>query len=325
MKKINNNQVDSKEFINLSIPPPKMNAWEKLSEWYIVNKFTYPITKLMSTSPVFIWVAKKGTSFFNNFIVLNARLKNYKKSIKRLSAEGETEDDGYSMDSDYGYSGDVFLNELMTMYKYKKMIDENYPTPNESKATYQHIIEKSEKLIEAAMPSCYFNFGICYAYSDSILAKKYPNVKFYGIERTDSARLFNSIFFSDIKNLTIFSGDIFENLKNGDYRGGIFFHSRTLLLLPQVFVRELYKAVYEAGFSYIIATEQYGISRQLGEPYKFSYEYQQSAVYRDFMYIHNYPNILNDCGFKLNRIENFKTDHWHEDVRILSFEAERVD
>jgi len=122
----------------------------------------------------------------------------------------------------------------------------------------------------------------------------------------------------------LLSGDIFETLKNGNFTGGVFMHSRTLLLLPQSFVRELYKAVYEAGFTHILGTEQYGISRQLGKAYSFSYDYQDSVVYRDFMYIHNYPNILADCGFKINRIENFKTDHMHDDVRILSFEAERV-
>jgi hypothetical protein len=211
------------------------------------------------------------------------------------------------------------------MYKYKKMIDEQYPTPNESKETYKHIIEKSSVLIEQIKPSCYLNFGVCYAYTDSILAKKYPDVQFIGTERTDSAKLFNGLFFSDIPNLTMLSGDIFDTLKNGNFKGGIFMHSRTLLLLPQTFVRDLYKAVHDAGFSHILATEQYGVSRQLGKAYKFSYNYQDSAVYRDFMYIHNYPNILTDCGFKLNRIENFKTDHWHEDVRILSFEAERID
>lgn len=319
-----NDEIQIKEFDNLLIPAPKMHSWQRLSEWYKVNRVTYPITKFIATNKACSLFTRKVTSIFNSFIVLNSRLDNYKRAVIRLKNEGKSIDKGYAIDSEYGYSGDVFTNELMTMYKYKKMIDENYPTPNESKATYAHIIEKSEELIKKAKPSCYFNFGVCYAYTDAILAKKFPGVQFYGIERTDSARLFNSLYFSDISNLSMYSGDVFEQLKKGNYTGGIFFHSRTLLLLPQTFIRELYKAVYEAGFSYIMATEQYGLSRQLNGSFEFSYEYKQSVVYRDFMYIHNYPNILKECGFKLNRIENFKTDHWHEDVRILSFEAERV-
>jgi hypothetical protein len=320
----NNNSFQ--EFKNLEIPIPKMKPWQKLGEWYIVNGITYPITKFVATNRFTLFFIKRAHSFLNILLVSNSRLKNYYKSIARLKNEkNNNKIDGYSNDSDYGYSGDVFLNELMTMYKYKKMIDEQYPTPNESKETYKHIIEKSSVLIEQIKPSCYLNFGVCYAYTDSILAKKYPDVQFIGTERTDSAKLFNGLFFSDIPNLTMLSGDIFDTLKNGNFKGGIFMHSRTLLLLPQTFVRDLYKAVHDAGFSHILATEQYGVSRQLGKAYKFSYNYQDSAVYRDFMYIHNYPNILTDCGFKLNRIENFKTDHWHEDVRILSFEAERID
>jgi hypothetical protein len=309
---------------NLIIPIPKMRPWEKLGEWYKVNRLTYPATKFLATNKFILFFVKKFYSVLNILLVSNTRFKNYQKSIARLKEEKKNKIDGYSNDSEYGYSGDVFLNELMTMYKYKKMIDEQFPTPNESKETYKHVIEKSSLLIEQIKPSCYFNFGICYAYTDSILASKYPDVQFFGIERTDSAKLFNGLFFSGIQNLNIFSGDVFEALKNGHFKGGVFVHSRTLLLLPQSFVRDLYKAVYEAGFTHILGTEQYGISRQLGKAYEFSYEYQESAVYRDFMYIHNYPNILVECGFKINRIENFKTDHWHEDVRILSFEAEKI-
>lgn len=84
---------------------------------------------------------------------------------------------------------------------------------------------------------------------------------------------------------------------------------------------KLYRAVRAAGFSYVYGTEQYGISRQTGKNFDFSFEHRASVVYRDFMYIHNYPEILKDCGFDLIRIDSIKTDHPHQDYRVLSFVA----
>ena len=118
--------------------------------------------------------------------------------------------------------------------------------------------------------------------------------------------------------------NVFELFESNRFDGGVFFHSRTLLLLPQEFIRKLYMAARQAGFKYIFGAEQYGISRQSGKAYDFSYDFQESVVYRDFMYIHNWPNILKDCGFELQKIESVKTDHPHEDFRIMSFEAEAI-
>ena len=39
------------------------------------------------------------------------------------------------------------------------------------------------------------------------------------------------------------------------------------------------------------------------------------------MFIHNYPNILEETGFKPDDIELVKTNHPHGDYRILSFVA----
>ena len=59
--------------------------------------------------------------------------------------------------------------------------------------------------------------------------------------------------------------------------------------------------------------------KKLGKFYNFSYSDQNSVVYRQNMYIHNYPFLLKKNGFKLSRIQNLYTDHPHSDFRILSF------
>jgi len=245
----------------------------------------------------------------------------FDRAVGRQSSKDKL---GYNVGSEYGYAGDVFFNEIFTAHKYKKQIDEGFNGPNESKSLYEHIIKESTNLLLRSHAPYYFNFGISYAYTDAILAKEFPKTEFYGIERTDAARIYNQLYFSDIKNLRISSGDVFDLFAKQRFDGGVFFHSRTLLLLPQEFIRKLYLSVREAGFTYILATEQFGISRETGLPYEFSYDYQDSVVYRHFMYIHNWPNILKECGFDLERIDSVKTEHPHADFRILSFCAKAM-
>jgi hypothetical protein len=228
---------------------------------------------------------------------------------------------GYDLDSKYGYSGDVFAHEVKTALSYQNQIAKGFPNPSESKKLYEHIINLSNSVLETQEIPVYLNFGVSYAYTDAILARKFSKTKFFGIERTAAAKVVNQPLTLEIKNLEMLSGDVFDLFAQRRFDGGILFHSRTLLLLPQDFVRKLYKAAHEAGFRYIIGTEQYGISRQTGKPYEFSYEYQDSVVFRSFMYIHNWPNILKDCGFELQQIESIKTDHPHADYRIMSFLA----
>lgn len=293
-----------------------------LSVWYIENRFTYPLRVfVVQSKPLFALVARLHRFLSSRFVDLKTTLDKYSRSVARLSSADKS---GYELDSDFGYSGDVFVSELMTAHKYKKQIDSGFSGPGESRALYDHIISVSADLLKASGAKHYFNFGVCYAYTDSILAKEFPDVSFVGIERTPAGKIYNDQFFSDIGNLSIIFGDIFEHLSKTRYDGGVFFHSRTLLLLPVEFVRKLYAAVHAAGFKYILATEPYGLSRQTRMSYRFSYNPQDSVVYRDFMYIHNWPNILKDCGFCLQRIEALKTGHPHQDMRMLSFSAEAL-
>jgi hypothetical protein len=92
-------------------------------------------------------------------------------------------------------------------------------------------------------------------------------------------------------------------------------------VLPPSFVHKLYKAVLNAGFSYIVGMEFFGVSRETSKVFEFSEDPVQSVFFRDFMFLHNYPGILKECGFKLEDIELIKTRHSDEDLRLLSFVA----
>lgn len=309
---------DTISLAGLSTTVP-LKWWQVLGPWYVENRFTFPIRKwIVDNRLIFKLLLLANRLIASRFIELKRVLDSYKRSTGRLTSQDK---DGYGLDSDYGYAGDVFFNELTTAHKYKKQIDEGFVGPSESKRLYEHILATASELIRNSNAPCHFNFGVSYAYTDAALARQFPDVTFYGIERTDAARIYNERFFADINNLRILSGDIFDLLSKQRFDGGIFFHSRTLLLLPEEFIRKLYAAARLAGFKYIFGTEQYGISRQTGRPYEFSFAPKDSVVYRDFMYIHNWPNILLDSGFELQKIVSVRTNHPHEDCRILSFQA----
>lgn len=130
----------------------------------------------------------------------------------------------------------------------------------------------------------------------------------------------------DIKkssNMKFINSDIFTLLQNNKYAGGIFFHTRTLSLLPQLFVEQLYGAVEKAGFEYVFCLEQCGISRETLESYSFSDNEKNSVAYRNGMYIHNYPGILDKYGFSVIESELLETIHADADYRLLSILARR--
>ena len=293
--------------------------WQILGPWYIENRFTYPIRKFAVRNPIFLKIILFFEKVINSqFIQLRRFIDGYEKSYSLLTNKN---DDGYGLDSEFGYDGDVFFNELSRAHKYKNQIDQGFNGPSESKKLYEHIIKTSTRLLQTEAIRSQFNFGVSYAYTDSILAQRFPHIKFYGIERTDAAKIYNERFFSDIENLEILSGDVFDLFSKQRFENGVFFHSRTLLLLPKDFIRKLYSAVKSAGFTYIFGTEQYGVSRQTYQSYDFSFDAKDSVVYRDFMYIHNYPHLLAEAGFELQEIDSIRTDHPHDDFRILSFVA----
>ena len=220
---------------------------------------------------------------------------------------------------DYGYS--VEGEELKVALQYKKEIEDNFPNSGESKQLYQHA---EVVLGELLNDSKYLvNFGACFAYIDSIMASKFPDIQFFGVDRSEYTKVLNDSCFSHLPNMTFVSDDIVNFLGENKFQNGVFFHTRTCCLLPRSYIESVYKAVAEAGFSHIVCMEQIGISRQTKIPYEFSDNEQPSVAYRLAMYIHNYPGILNKAGFMVTKAELLRTEHPHQDFRILSITASR--
>lgn len=229
--------------------------------------------------------------------------------------------DAQKFGSAYGYGDEV--KELMVTYKYYDQIKrKDFETmPSESAVLYSEIIKRSSNLLKAeAGIKNFFNFGVCYAYVDSELAKKHPDVKFVGIDRSKYTQLFNEDNFSGIPNMEFITGDIFECLRDRKFNGDVFFHARTLVYLPKSFIQSLYKAVREAGFRYIVGFEQFGVSHETFSTYDFSAS-QESVLFRNNFFMHNYPALLKEAGYELRSAEFIKTHHPHEDYRVMAFVA----
>ena len=229
-------------------------------------------------------------------------------------------EDAQSFDSPFGYEDD--FQELECAVKYNKQIQAGFPTPSESKILYEKVTEHLTNIFQKESIPVFLNFGINLAHIDNLLAEKFPEINFIGIDRSKLTKAFNETLFPPKRNLELIAGDIFELLSTRDFNGGVFFHMRTCTFLPSGFLQELYSAVRKAGFRYIVGFEPMGISRQTGMPYVFSLDRQESVAYRGHAYIHNYPNYLLENGFSVAHSELIKTGHAHEDYRIVNFVAE---
>ena len=269
----------------------------------------YRLKKILISNLVVRRIAKS----YEGFRHAEDLRKKTQRSVKQLQTSSQ---DKYST-AHYGYTDE--LAELRAALKYKKQIEGGYPGPSESKQLYKHAeIVLSELLGHSKF---FVNFGACYAYIDSILALKFPDIQFIGVDRSKFTKLLNESSFSGLTNMEFVAEDVLAFLENKDFENGIFFHTRTCCLLPKPFIQLLYKLVAKAGFSRVVCMEQVGISRQTGVPYKFSDEEQPSVAFRWGMYIHNYPEILNNAGYSVTRAELLETDHPHRDYRILSITA----
>lgn len=231
---------------------------------------------------------------------------------------GNADEHGY--DKKYGDLS-AALSYALQIEEYDKGLHEQ----GEGKVLYQRQLETMRRLLESERPKRVLNFGVCFAYVDAILAREFPDTEFVGIDLSVYNKAFNEAAFSDVPNLKILAGDIFEELRSGDYRDCVFFHSRTLVLLPSGFISELYAAAAAAGFKWVVGFEQNGLSEETLEPYVFDTTDKASIVWRGGMYIHNYPGLVEGAGFDVESADLFTTGHTAPDFKVLRFVAKRAD
>ena len=304
--------MDKSEYDHLRIDLPR-DARKLPSH----NGILYTLQTILVSNPPIYRVIKRSLRTLRHMDDLKT------KHLKSLELLKQDSVDANLYGSQYGYEDD--LHELSTAIKYKEQLDNGVnSSANESGVLYRHAEDVLTNLLTADPNLKHFiNFGVSYAHIDSVLAVKFPAVTFIGIDRSTFTKHLNEEWFSHLKNMQFVAGDIFDFLAETDLTGGVFYHTRTLALLPRSFIERLYSAVKRAKFMYIVGMEMIGISRQTLRPYDFTNQAQASVVFRDGMYIHNYPGILNNAGFDMTRAELVRTNHPHADYRILSYTGHR--
>ena len=153
-------------------------------------------------------------------------------------------------------------------------------------------------------PACrtMLDFGAFMATPDQIIADYFPDVNVIGLDRSTRVKFLNEQEFS-APNLHFVAEDIFSFIRANDLRGALMTHVRTTSLLYPAAVSLLYAEAARAGIKHIIGIEYSGYSRELHRFFPFEETLTPSAVLRDGMFIHDYPNIAEACGYSVRRIE----------------------
>ncbi len=219
--------------------------------------------------------------------------------------------------SGFGYDDEV--KELETVIYYRDQVKNPgfARLSSESPALYDCVLRVMDGLIKAD-PSVarVLDFGLAYAHVDSMLARRFPEVEFMGIDRSQLTVAVNAREFEGLQNLKLHAGDVFQFLGGLD-RLDVLFHMRTACLLPADFLKRLYGQARERGARYVVLAEQVGLSWQTGKGYEFSDQEKPSELLRWRMWIHNYPALLAQAGFQVSHAELIATGHRDKNLRIL--------
>ena len=280
-------------------------------KFVILSLLTYPVLVTFYKSIV------KFASILISFYEDKFQHESSLKELEMMRAESELDP------NNFGYTGDVFLRELAFIHKYALQIkNARIGDTSESPILYAKLLADLDSVLSSGEIATVFNFGIGFAHVDTLLAIRFPKVKFVGIERTPVASWYNKEFSAaQPANLQIIDGDIIEHLAENRYENGLLLHIRTATLLPTSLVKSLYSHAYLSGFTHIYGAEQCGFSRRTGEPFNFTYTNQPSELYRRHMFIHNYPGLLLEARYKVPELQFLKTRHAHFDYRIVTFLA----
>lgn len=297
----------------------KQIIWPENGSYIYKVKLKILFQRIMFNLP---FIARVFRSLGNRLLNIGKMHEQELKRRNSISLVRDAKGDALSLGSNYGYEDEI--REFMVTFKYFEQIEnKDFATQSsESYLLYQLIIEKFSNLI-AANPNIkkVFNFGVCYGYVDWLLAKKFPKIKFIGIDRSKYTQIFNEDKLGGLKNLEFVTSDIFVYLAKKDFSDSVFFSARTMVYLPPEIISKIYAEVSKVNFEFILGFEQIGLSRETLKPYIFDENFRDSVLHRERFFIHNYPYLTKKAGFKNQTIELIKTNHPYPDYRIMYFEA----
>ncbi|MDQ6717157.1 MAG: hypothetical protein M3Z17_02285 [Gemmatimonadota bacterium] len=148
------------------------------------------------------------------------------------------------------------------------------------------------------------NFGVFCGYPDAELAKRFPSVAFTGVDIQARTKALNDAAFQS-ENLEFIAGNIVDVLSSMDLKGqnALLFHSRTTTLLYPEMVKKVYRAAHNAGVAYIATWENNSLSVSTCRFHDFGEIPDSSVPYSSVMLIHDYQQLLEACGFRVEKVE----------------------
>jgi hypothetical protein len=165
-----------------------------------------------------------------------------------------------------------------------------------------HLQNKMLRKILRSDPACksVVDFGALYAKPDADIAKAFPHVNVFAVDRSQNIKRMNEEAFPDIPNLVCAATDILTFMRDQDLRGGLLIHALTgICLLPEM-MRKLYRQCAASGIKHVVVIELTGYSHQLRQFYDYN---GSSAVLRHGMISHNYPAMLQAAGYDVRAAE----------------------
>lgn len=224
-----------------------------------------------------------------------------------------------------GYGSADAIAEFTTTLNYARIFDADPALDATGTLSTARCVEETFASVASADPSisrC-LNFGVSYGHVDAILASRFPHIEFVGLDRSPLTKVFNELSLPPSSNLKFVADDVFRTLAERRWTHGVFLHCRTLVQLPISFIERLYDCVFASGFEYILGFEPVDLSRSTHSNFEFSDEHKPSQLFRDNLFLHNYPGLAVGARFSIQRIDLLKTSHPHEDYRVLYFVAQR--
>jgi len=145
------------------------------------------------------------------------------------------------------------------------------------------------------------DFGVMCGLHLSRLAKDFPHVNFYGVDRQCGTAQANRAGFTS-QNIQFVVSEIESFLENFTIASGkecLLFHGRTATLCYPGKIKKIYQYCREKGIRNILLFENISLSHDYFKFFDFHDLPDESIVYKDGQFIHNYKLFLNSNGFDI--------------------------
>lgn len=215
--------------------------------------------------------------------------------------------------------------ELAVLARYKNDYSKNTSENSEVVFRANHVLKIASTLIKRDPEiKNLVNFGCSYGWLENQISLHHPHVQAWGVDRSREAMRINSDELGRT-NCFFIASDIFEFIeKHPDaLKNCIFLHINIGVYFLPTFIKKLYSTLHAAGARHVIAFEPSGISHEINNYFTYSLSPKKTVVFRGPMLINNYPQLLQEAGFDLEKAELLRPPHPQQDFRSACFVARR--